>query len=94
MSIGTHPFPLSPQAIIHQCKQSLLDLSYGIVLWEIASRSRPFAGMLPQVVSIAVREGRRPDVPADCPEKLRLLMCQCWHQNEFLRPSFHKCWRF
>ena len=63
--------------------------SFGIVMWETASRSDPFAGIPPfQVVFAVGNSGLRPDIPDDCPPPIAALMQQCWHESAESRPSF------
>ncbi len=63
--------------------------SFGIVLWEIVSREDPYAGMTGAAVAVAViRDGMRPEIPADADVKFRELMVQCWSQEPSTRPSF------
>jgi serine/threonine protein kinase len=35
-----------------------------------------------------VREGKRPNLPPDCPARLSGLIKRCWHADPLLRPSF------
>jgi serine/threonine protein kinase len=35
-----------------------------------------------------VRQGKRPNLPPDCPARLSGLIKQCWHADPLLRPSF------
>jgi serine/threonine protein kinase len=36
----------------------------------------------------SVREGKRPNLPPDCPARLSGLIKRCWHADPILRPSF------
>ena len=36
----------------------------------------------------AVCQGRRPAIPANCPDFIRSLMKQCWHKRTSERPVF------
>ncbi len=38
-------------------------------------------------VSLDVLEGKRPQVPADCPEAFGKLMVRCWHAKPQKRPT-------
>ena len=63
--------------------------SYGIVMWECATRADPFAGMPPfQVVFAVGNSGLRPEIPADCPPPVSELMQLCWHESADQRPAF------
>jgi hypothetical protein len=36
----------------------------------------------------SVRQGKRPNLPPNCPARLSRLVEQCWHRDPLLRPSF------
>jgi hypothetical protein len=38
-------------------------------------------------VSLDVLEGKRPQVPVDCPDAFRKLMTRCWHAKQDKRPD-------
>ena len=62
--------------------------SYGIMLWEIYTQSRPYEEITSWVIPTKVMEGYRPHIPEDCPELFRNLMVECWDQSPHKRPSF------
>ena len=66
--------------------------SYGVVLWEIATRQAPYADdqRTDWDIRMAVINGERLPLPADpeCPDALSQLMEQCWAANRLDRPSF------
>merc|ERR1711916_253197 len=68
--------------------------SYGICLYEIASRQLPFQELVDKQVpaaQIAKRvqtEGLRPTMPAECPDAYRNLTELCWQQEHHARPTF------
>ena len=33
-------------------------------------------------------EDLRPEIPSECPDHLAVLMRQCWHVDELVRPNF------
>jgi serine/threonine protein kinase len=61
--------------------------SFGVVMWEVLTRKQPFAGRNFMGVSLDVLEGKRPQVPADCPAEFKKLMKKCWHADASKRPS-------
>jgi hypothetical protein len=36
------------------------------------------------------REGKRPEIPKNCPRRLQELIQKCWAQDPTLRPSFEQ----
>jgi len=66
--------------------------SYGIVLWEVITRSPPYRGMNPMQVIGQVayqRPSLRPPIPNDCPViGLIDLTTRCWDDNPATRPTF------
>jgi len=61
--------------------------SFGIVLWEIASRTQPFENMNPQAIVEHVKQGRRLPIPEECPQSFYDLMCRCWAPKAEDRPT-------
>lgn len=65
--------------------------SFGIVLWELIFRTKPWAGKHSMRVIQAVVSGERPSIlnmPADTPEFMKILMVKCWAHNPHERPNF------
>jgi serine/threonine protein kinase len=63
--------------------------SYGMVLWELWERKRPYEELYSRFDIIdAVREGRRPAISASCPPTFRSLIQRCWHEQPARRPTF------
>ncbi|CAG2053695.1 unnamed protein product [Timema podura] len=75
--------------------------SWGIILWEVISRRKPFGEIGGTAFRImwAVHQGTRPPLIAGCPRPLERLMtrkdptcphtacCSCWNKNPACRPS-------
>jgi serine/threonine protein kinase len=67
--------------------------SYGICIWEMLSRGapNPLCGLPAVDYFDAVQEGRRPDIPAWCPEPFANLIKSCWQFDPAKRPDFATC---
>jgi hypothetical protein len=69
--------------------------SYGIVLWEIASRVPPYTNMKNphSLMKYITLENGRPDmnlVDKECPMELKMLMMRCWDKFPSNRPNFNE----
>ena len=68
--------------------------SYGIVVWETVTRQPPYAGLNPMQLIGQVAYNKpslRPPIPPNCPcPELIDLMCQCWHDDPNVRPTFQQ----
>ncbi len=54
---------------------------------QVLTRKQPFAGCNFMRVTLEVLEGKRPQVPADCPQAYSKLMRRCWHPQPAKRPQ-------
>ncbi|CAB3375396.1 Hypothetical predicted protein [Cloeon dipterum] len=63
--------------------------SWGIILWEVLTRRRPFDNIKGATVAIlwAVHTGQRPPLIANCPPPLETLMTSCWEKESSERPA-------
>nr|ADR83584.1 mitogen-activated protein kinase kinase kinase 7 [Apis cerana cerana]ADR83585.1 mitogen-activated protein kinase kinase kinase 7 [Apis cerana cerana] len=63
--------------------------SWGVILWEILSRKKPFdeIGGSAYRIMWAVHIGQRPPLIEGCPKPLEDLMTRCWHKSPEERPS-------
>ncbi len=90
--IGT-PLWMAPEVISGQRYNQKADVySYGIVMWEIASQSEPWADveadfLLNKLLEL-IREGVRPTVASDWPQEYVSVMQQCWSTESAQRPTF------
>ncbi|XP_041046767.1 mixed lineage kinase domain-like protein isoform X1 [Carcharodon carcharias] len=61
--------------------------SFGIVLWEIASRKAPFRDCSDEVIRQKVCDGVQEALPSDCPKDLCELIDECRAYDPFERPK-------
>ncbi|XP_075228054.1 mitogen-activated protein kinase kinase kinase 7-like isoform X2 [Lycorma delicatula] len=66
--------------------------SWGIILWEVLSRRKPFQDIGGSAFCIlwAVHSGRRPPLIEGCPKPIEKLYTRCWDQNPGNRPSMEE----
>ena len=63
--------------------------SFGLVLWELWERKRPYDDLYSRFDIIdAIRGGRRPPISQSCPPALKSLIQRCWHAQPARRPTF------
>eukprot|EP00180_Rhodochaete_pulchella_P003417 Plantae.Rhodophyta-Rhodochaete_pulchella.ctg58092.p1 GENE.Plantae.Rhodophyta-Rhodochaete_pulchella.ctg58092~~Plantae.Rhodophyta-Rhodochaete_pulchella.ctg58092.p1 ORF type:complete len:182 (+),score=22.29 Plantae.Rhodophyta-Rhodochaete_pulchella.ctg58092:36-548(+) len=61
--------------------------STGMVLWELMTGQRPFAGARgTEVIKKVAVDEVRPDIPDSVPPAVAELICRCWHQDPAKRP--------
>nr|XP_040048378.1 ankyrin repeat and protein kinase domain-containing protein 1 isoform X1 [Gasterosteus aculeatus aculeatus] len=68
--------------------------SFGIVMWEILTQQKPYAGCSVTTVFLQVSQGKRPSVemipepkPQEC-DQMMDIMGQCWSEDHRKRPQF------
>uniref|UniRef100_A0A146KQ11 Mitogen-activated protein kinase kinase kinase 7 n=2 Tax=Lygus hesperus TaxID=30085 RepID=A0A146KQ11_LYGHE len=66
--------------------------SWGIILWEVLSRKKPFVGRQYTMIGLqwAVHKGERPDRLVGCPAPLENLYMRCWDKELSVRPSMEE----
>ena len=89
--IGTYQW-MAPEVIVGVKYTEKADVfSYGIILWEIATRDPPYLGIDGAEVSRkVVNEDYRPIIPRSlrCPKPFQDLMERCWDREPSNRPTF------
>jgi len=63
--------------------------SWGIILWEVLARKKPFDEIGGQTFRImkTVHSSQRPPLLRDCPKVIEDLMTKCWAEKPEERPS-------
>lgn len=66
--------------------------SWGIILWEVLSRRKPFDEIGGPAFRImwAVHIGERPPLISDCPPPIEQLMTRCWDKDPVHRPTMEE----
>jgi hypothetical protein len=62
--------------------------SFGMVCYEILTGCVPFFNFNLTGLGKRIKDGLRPDMPEQCPEKLSTLVQACYHHEPAIRPSF------
>nr|WQM87025.1 serine/threonine protein kinase [Marseillevirus cajuinensis] len=68
--------------------------SFGVLVWEIITRKRPYEGQSPVRVAELAREGKRLSIPNDCPRDIKKLLRKCWEEDPENRPSMLEVSRY
>ncbi|KAK4537037.1 hypothetical protein CDCA_CDCA10G3062 [Cyanidium caldarium] len=88
--LGTVQYAAPEVLRSERCSTASDVYSYGVVLWELASRCTPYSGMPRYQVMIGVVDGNlRPDLSrlGEVEPDYVDLMLRCWHQDPSRRPD-------
>jgi len=79
---------LAPEVIKHARSSKASDIySFGIVLWELATREEVYKGLeTMQIIARVANDNLRPPVPQDC--AWRDMMVRCWDEVPSARTNF------
>ncbi len=73
------------------CSNASDVYSYGMLLWEIASHTIPFADAPSiDVACIWIKEGQKEAIPEDCPTSFAEIINICWHELPEVRPKINE----
>ncbi|MBS0351132.1 MAG: protein kinase [Proteobacteria bacterium] len=61
--------------------------SFGMVLWELASRLIPYSKWRPEAAGVRIAQGKKEEIPNDCPKGLEALIKCCWDLEPSKRPT-------
>lgn len=84
---------MAPEVLSNKPYSLMADVySFGIVLWEICARDVPYRSMHPMAIPLKVVQNKeRPNlsvIPSTCPDKMKVLISQCWQHEPSRRPDF------
>jgi serine/threonine protein kinase len=79
---------MAPESIRDQIYSKKSDVwMFGVLIYEIVAQREPHVGVDPKNVLILIRDkGLIPEIPSDCPDKLRQVMEICWKKHPEQRP--------
>jgi serine/threonine protein kinase len=79
---------MAPEVLKHARSSKNSDVyGFGIVLWELATRSQVYEGLeSTQIIAMVANDHLRPEVPEGCP--WNDLMVKCWNEVAQDRPPF------
>jgi len=80
----------APEVLRHQTYSIRADVySFGICLWEMATRSDPYQNVPPfQVILHVATKGLRPQLAPEIPAEWSALIEHCWNDDPEKRPTF------
>jgi serine/threonine protein kinase len=89
------PVYMAPEVLANKPYDEKADVySYGIVLWELLTGSRPYVDekfeSLDEIYEHVVIDAKRPKIPPECPPELAKLIQRCWDADPTKRPSFQE----
>ncbi len=61
--------------------------SFGMVLWELVTRALPYAKWRSDVAGIRIAQGKKEEIPGDCPPGLKAIIESCWETLPAKRPT-------
>ena len=60
--------------------------SFGVILWELFTRKKPFANLSGMALMDAIIAGKREAIPKDMPTEMQTIITSCWDKEPTKRP--------
>nr|WNL49984.1 serine threonine protein kinase [Marseillevirus sp.] len=93
-SVGSTAY-MAPEVLSGQRYNEKADVySFGVLIWEVLTRKKPYEGQSPVRVAELAREGKRLTIPNDCPRDIKKLLKRCWDEDPNKRPSMMEISRY
>jgi serine/threonine protein kinase/2',3'-cyclic-nucleotide 2'-phosphodiesterase (5'-nucleotidase family) len=81
----------APEVLLNKKYNEKADVySFGIVMWEVLTRSTPYPNKNPFNLGIDVIKGERPYIPHDTDARFAEFIQRCWSEKPKERPSMEK----
>ncbi len=61
--------------------------SFGMVLWELVTRRLPYDKWRPEAAGVRIAQGKKEEIPGDCPAALKKIIESCWQSAPTDRPT-------
>ena len=89
--VGT-PIWMAPELLLMEDYDYRADIySYGVILWEIETREKPFNDLMPQQIMMkAIQKMKQEEIPKETPQGLAKIISQCWSHRQEDRPELNQ----
>jgi serine/threonine protein kinase len=80
---------MAPEMMNNMKETNKVDsFSYGMILYEMFTETKPFTDFSPQEIQEKIRSGIRPEFPQNIHPEMQRLISECWDGDATKRPSF------